>query len=401
VAFDATLGKTLVYDINGGGGVEAIDANTGRMVWSSTVPYGKVAPDQGQEDVSTMAIDGNTLYFGTTAALIAMNATTGATDCTFAMPIESPATQPGIIDSSPVVGNFDPSGPIVFFGDKGQSEAYNGGHEWAITGVGNTAGGCHQVWAFNGWQNEIPPRKLVGSWSPPALVQSASGTWLLVLGSSDPDDAVYALNASTGAVVWRFQTPPDGPDHDVGTGATISPPGADGSPDGVVYLDGKDTIEFALDLSTGSPIWSFDMGKDTGTSVDAVSGGALVGNTLYVPYYHWVYAFDATTGAVLWRTDVGSGTFYSSSSISMPGPGKPGDPVLILGSQSGTVYALDATDGHVLASVSLGSAVYSSAAFLGPKSFEADAAGKVVALSVAAPTAKMRLQVRSITGDYP
>lgn len=312
VAHDAAIGKTLVYDIDAAGSVEAMDANTGKMVWSSTVPYGKVAPDQGQEDVSTMAIEDNTLYFGTTAALIAMNATTGAIDCSFLMPVESPATQPGIIDRSPVVGDIDPSGPIVFFGDKGQSEPFNGGHEWAMTGVGNTAGGCHQVWSFDGWQNETPPRKFVGSWSSPEPVQSAIGAWLLVLGSSDLDDAVYALNAAAGAQVWRFQTPPDGPDHDVGTGPTISPPGANGFPDGVVYLDGKDMIEFALDLSTSSPIWSFDMGGDTGTRVDAVSGGALNGNTLYVPYSHWVYAFNATTGAVLWRTDVGSGTFYSS-----------------------------------------------------------------------------------------
>jgi outer membrane protein assembly factor BamB len=399
IAFNATLGEMLVYDINAVGGVGAFDADTGKMIWQTTLPYGIVGPDQAQDDVSTPAIDGNTLYVGTTGALVAMDATTGAIDCSFPTPVEPPATQPGIIDSSPVVGDFDPSGPIVFFGDKGQSEAFNGGHEWAVTGVGNTAGACQQAWVFDGWQDQAHPNKLVGSWSSPALVQDATGTWLLVFGSSDPDDAVYALDASTGALVWRFQTPPSGPDQDVGAGPTISPPGANGFPDGVVYVEGKDTVEFAIDLSTGAQLWSFDMGADTGVSVDAVSSGALDGNVLYVPYSEWVYAFDATTGAVLWRTDVGGGIFYSSSSISIPATGDPGDPVLFLGNTSGDVFAIDATSGSVLATVSLGSAIFSSASISGTEVFEADAIGKIVALTVDPVIPKVALSGSPVAGD--
>lgn len=401
VAYDATLGKTLVYEINAAGRVDAFDADSGAVVWQTTVPFGIVGPDQAQEDVSTPTIDGDTLYVGTTGALVAMDATTGAVDCTFDTPVEPPATQPGVIDSSPVVGDFDPSGPIVYFGDKGQSEAFNGGHEWAVTGVGNTAGACQQVWMYDGWQVQKPPDKLAGSWSSPALVQSANGTWLLVFGSSDPDDAVYALDASTGALVWRFQTTQYGPDEDVGAGPTISPPGANGFPDGVVYVVGKDAVEFAIDLSTGAEIWSFDMSTDTGTSlsVDAVSSGALDGNVLDVPYAQWVYAFDATTGAVLWRTDVGGGVFYASSSISVPASGASGDPVLVLGNTLGDVYALDATSGSVLSTVSLGSAIFSSAAISGSEVFEANAVGKLVALTVVPPTPKVNLSGDPVPGD--
>jgi outer membrane protein assembly factor BamB len=398
VAFNPTLGKTLVYDINAAGGVVAFDAVTGNTVWQTTVPWGIVGPDQAQQDVSTPTVDGTTLYFGTSGALVAMDATTGAIDCSFPIPVQAPATQPGVIDSSPVVGNFDPSGPLVFFGDKGQSEPYNGGHEWAITGVGNTAGACKLAWTFTGWQKQTPPTKLVGSWSSPALVQNASGRWLLVFGSSDPDDAVYALDAGTGTVVWRFQTPPLGPDHDVGAGPTISPPGANGFANGVVYVVGKDMVQFAIDLSTGTQLWSFDIGKDTGVSVDAVSSGALNGNVLAVPYAQWVYGFDATTGAVLWRTDVGGGIFYSSASVSAPAPGTAGDPVLVVGSTSKNVFAFDTVDGSLLATVPVGSAIFSAAAVFGPRVYEADAAGKVVALTVKAPVPTVGLLGSPVAG---
>jgi outer membrane protein assembly factor BamB len=95
---------------------------------------------------------------------------------------------------------------------------------------------------------------MTGSWSPPALTNDTTGRPLLVFGSSNPDESVYALDARDGSQVWRFQTIP-GRHLDVGAGPTISPPGVDGFGDGVVYIDGKDKYEFALDSLTGSQIW--------------------------------------------------------------------------------------------------------------------------------------------------
>lgn len=57
------------------------------------------------------------------------------------------------------------------------------------------------------------------------------------MGSSDPDDSVYALDARTGTVIWRFQTLVVGADIDAGAGPTISPPGTNGFAHGVVYID--------------------------------------------------------------------------------------------------------------------------------------------------------------------
>ena len=75
------------------------------------------------------------------------------------------------------------------------------GSEWAIYGPGNTHGSCTEDWAFDGWT--IFP---TGTWSPPAYGTNANGTPVVVFGSDDPDNSVYALNANTGAKLWTYRT---------------------------------------------------------------------------------------------------------------------------------------------------------------------------------------------------
>src|SRR5262249_23602936 len=150
-------------------------------------------------------VSGNTVYigtviFGATSAhggFYALDATTGDVQCTF-------APNGGVFDG-PVVETVDSTGPVVFFGDSGISVPQNAGHEWAINGVGNTAGACTQKWVFNGWNNTNGGMN-TGSWSPPAFVTDSTGRPLIVIGSSIPDDSVYALDARDGSEVWSFQT---------------------------------------------------------------------------------------------------------------------------------------------------------------------------------------------------
>ena len=73
---------------------------------------------------------------------------------------------------------------------------------------------------------------------------------------------------------------------------TISPPGGNGFADGVVYIDGKDGIEYALDLVTGKQIWSFRLGAGSANAL-AVSEAALAGNALAVGFAGSVFALNA------------------------------------------------------------------------------------------------------------
>ncbi len=191
VAYSSKLKQTLVYDVTYPGTVSAFNAATGALVWKRSV---------GAKVASTPAVYSGTLYLGTLSGeLEALDASTGAVTCTFTVPVISPASAPGRLISSPVVGKVDSTGPTVFIGDAGTKEATNGGHFWAIGGVGNSAGACRERWMYDNWANKGTGGNLTGVWGPPGLAKNSKGIWEVVFGSSNPDQSVYALNAATGS----------------------------------------------------------------------------------------------------------------------------------------------------------------------------------------------------------
>ena len=305
-----------------------------------------LAADKRPNATSSPAVYRNTVYFGDNGGtLYALNAATGAVQCTFTLPVSPPATTPGRIIGSPVVGNVDGTGPTVFFGDAGDDspgETLNGGHVWAVTGVGNTAGECKEKWVYNNWQNKGTNGSMTGVWDGAGLVKETNGTWAVVFGTSNPDNAVYALNAANGSSLWRFQTVQSGDDQDVGARPTISAPGINGFADGVVYIDGKDGVEYALDLLTGQSIWSFTLGPGSADAI-AVSTAALAGDTLVAAYSGSMFAINATTGTMIWHAAPG-GRFEASPAVS----GGAGDQALFAGNTNGHEYGLSLANGAVL-----------------------------------------------------
>ena len=225
-----------------------------------------------------------------------------------------------------------------------------------VAGVGNTAGACKEKWVYSNWQDKGTTGSMTGVWDGAGLVQQSNGTWAVVLGSSNPDNAVYALNAATGARLWRFQTVQTGDDEDVGAGPTISAPGVNGFTDGVVYIDGKDGVEYALDLVNGHKIWSFTLGPGSASAL-AVSTAALAGNTLVTAYAGTMFALNATTGALIWQATPG-GVFLASPAVS----GAAGDQALFAGNTNGHEYGLSLADGTVLFNATAASEIQGSTA---------------------------------------
>ena len=149
---------------------------------------------------------------------------------------------------------------------------------------------------------------------------------------------VYALNASTGAQLWSFET--GGP--------------VDSSPavaNGVVYIGSWDHNLYALNASTGAKLWSFTTGDALESSSPAVANGVVYVGSIDGN----VYALNATTGEKLWSYDTGSG-LVSSPAVA--------NGVVYIGStdSDGHVYALNASTGAELWSYATGSSVGSSAA---------------------------------------
>ena len=102
------------------------------------------------------------------------------------------------------------------------------------------------------------------------------------------DHNVYALNAGSGAVVWKF-----------GTGGTIrSSPTVSG---GVVYIGSDDGNVYALDANTGAARWACKTGGevDSRPLVDngTVYAGSSDGN---------LYALNAANGQTLWYYPTGN-----------------------------------------------------------------------------------------------
>ena len=342
VVYNPTLSEYLVYAATQGSGtVMAINATTGATVWSYNDRHSiKDSP----------AVSGNTLYFGDQAHVLhALNATTGVPICTY--------TTTGELEASPVVGNVDGTGDVVFIGDRGFAEKRNAGHEWAINGVGNTNGQCTLKWSFNNFGITDGGTR-TGTWSSPALGQDKNGRWLVVFGTTNPDDSVYALDAAAGTEVWDFVTATGG-DADVGAGATISPPGVNGFADGEVYIDGKDQVMYSIDLTTGVGGWTFNLKANAGSGAKAICTPTLTGTDLLCPYNQYVYDLDAVTGALSWRSSAtGTASFVASAAVS----GAAGDQVVFAGDEAGMEHGYSLATGASVFSYQAGGTIISSTA---------------------------------------
>jgi outer membrane protein assembly factor BamB len=302
----------------GSSSVNAYLASDGTPLWS--FPVAKMVN-------SSPAVLNGVVYFASTDGTVyALNAKNGALRCSFATG--------QFTETSPVVTEDpDGSGPVVYFGTSPSLPQQ--GSEYAIYGPGNTHGSCTQDWTFHGWT--IQPG---GSWSPPAYGTNANGTPVVVFGSENTDNSVYALNANTGAKIWTYRTSKTTEDNDVGASPTISAPGVNGFADGVVYVLGKDKVTYAFDLTTGALIWQHAL--VAGTAGD-VCGIALVGDDIYLCSDTGVYALNATTGAQVWHV-IPNRAFYASPAV----VGVPGQQVLITANITGSVYALNLANGNTV-----------------------------------------------------
>jgi outer membrane protein assembly factor BamB len=144
------------------------------------------------------------------------------------------------------------------------------------------------------------------------------------------DEFVYALNAFTGSLEWSYNT--NGP---VEEAATVL--------EGVVYVGGFHShAVFALNASTGDLIWKqpVDSAGPNSNSATAVAKG-LVFITVYIraPYEGGaLYALNAQTGAQAWN--------YTKPAWFSAPPAVSGDTVYVT-TEQGDIIALDVASGSV------------------------------------------------------
>lgn len=332
--YSATLNETLAYVANEAGDLEAIDTATGAIVWSDSF---------GLPIHATPSVFGGDIWFGTgvSGTMIKANADTGAVECRVSLGT-------GVDYASPVIGTPPNGVPTVYAGVQD-----NGVLPGPLMAINEAT--CAIEW------QKVPYPVFGGTWSPDSFGVNANGVPLVILGSTDPDCAIYALNASTGATLWRV-TSLTGGLSDFGAGTVISPPGVNGIADGMAYVPGKDRILYAIDLTTGQLVWTFDYGAATGSQYNGGrSTAALVGTTLVFGTPVGIAAVNAVTGAQIWLSEnAGPPDSEILSSPLVTGP--PGEQVVVYGDLYGYIRVIRLSNGVPLYSFKTSGYVISSAA---------------------------------------
>jgi outer membrane protein assembly factor BamB len=336
-AFNKVLNKTVVYVGDERGDVIAYDEATGLNVWSTSVGYGDserstplVAPD-GTVWVATAY--GSTVY--------KLNGATGAIECSVVEPVNMDAS----INYAVPPGGV----PSIFL-------ATNDGTAISGPTVAIAEANCKTIWSFIGYL------QIAGAWVEPAYGVNAAGRGMIFEGTADPDSTLYALDANTGALIWHFSVynPPPG-NYDIGSAATVSPPGNNGFADGVVYQESKYGIIYALDMATGAEIWETNFGKLSRGDLAGRSSPALDGNTLVFGMGDGAIALNATTGAVLWHfRDPATAEVLSSPAVIGP----TGNQIVTFGDASGLFHVLALSTGQELYSYQTGGYITSSPAVI-------------------------------------
>jgi outer membrane protein assembly factor BamB len=142
------------------------------------------------------------------------------------------------------------------------------------------------------------------------------------------DGSVYALDAASGGLKWKFQT---------GDVVHASPAFADG----VLYFGSWDSYFYAVDAATGAEKWRFHGGEDPliHNQVGFQSSPAVVRGTVYTGCRDSnLYALDATTGREKWR-------FNNAGSWVVGSPAVSGGKVIFGTSDSSLYHVLDADTG--------------------------------------------------------
>jgi eukaryotic-like serine/threonine-protein kinase len=142
------------------------------------------------------------------------------------------------------------------------------------------------------------------------------------------DSYMYAIDAATGSLKWRFAQQTTDTLHGNSSSPTVV--------NGVVYFGSRDQYVYALDALTGNLKWKTFNSYGAGGGLFQ-SSPAVVNGVLYIgDAYRNLLALDASTGTIKWVFTAG-GLFYSSPTVI--------NGVVYIGSSDGNLYAINASDG--------------------------------------------------------
>jgi len=301
--------------------------------------------------ISSPAVADGVIYVGSTDHnLYAVDAESGAMKWKFKT--ESRVT------SSPAV-----SAGVVYFG------SYDGNF-YAVDAASGTV-----KWKFQtGGEHRFTAKHLHGSLpaaeampDPFDSYLSSPAVWNGAVYFGSGDGNVYALDAASGKLRWKFQT---------GDVVHASP----AMDDGKLYIGSWDSYFYALDAEKGKEKWRFKTGEDPDThnQVGIQSSAAIADGTVYFGCRDSnFYAVDARSGEKKWA-------FNNKGSWVVGSPAVENGKVYFATSDSGMFYELDGKSGEKVFGLNFKKwPMFSSPAIAGRIAYVGSDNGRLIAIDLA------------------
>ena len=299
---------------------------------------------------SSPAVAGGAVYVGSTDGdLYALDAETGALRWKFptgSRVVSSPAVDSGRVYFGSYDGNFyaldAASGKVRWKFKTGGEHRFEATHLHGTLPVDETMPDPFDVYL-----------------SSPVVTGGA-----VYFGSGD--DHVYALDAATGALDWKFKT---------GDVVHASPAVVAG----VLYVGSWDSYFYALDAKSGALKWTFKTGEDPDihNQVGIQSSAAVGGGMVYFGCRDsHLYALDAASGSLAWSIPT-QGSWVISS------PALDDGRVIFATSDTGLFFDVDAKTGKPAFSLDFKHwPMFSSPAIAGRMAYIGSHDGKLIAIDI-------------------
>jgi outer membrane protein assembly factor BamB len=304
----------------------------------------------GGQILSSPAVAGGTLFLGSSDHfLYALDLASGTQKWKF--------QTDGRITSSPAV-----SAGIVYFGSYDSYfyavDAATGQLKWKF----HTAG--ERRFSANHLHGAEPAAEIMPD--PFDFYLSSPVVWNGAVYFGSGDSNIYALDALSGTLKWKFKT---------GNVVHASPAIADGT----LYVGSWDSYFYALDAATGAEKWHFKTGEDPDihNQVGIQSSAAVAGGVVYFGCRDSkFYAVDAATGKERW-------SFSNKGSWVIASPAVLDGKVYFATSDTGLFHALDAKSGAPIFSLDFKHwPMFSSPAIAGDTAYIGPHQGKLYAINL-------------------
>ena len=266
----------------------------------------------------------------------------------------------GRIPSSPAVVG----GTVYFESYDGDGNLYaldvSGGQlKWKFSTAGERRFAAKRIHGMQPEQEVMP--------DPFDFYLSSPAVWNGTVYFGSGDGNVYAIDAATGGLKWKFHT---------GDVVHASPAIADGT----LFVGSWDTYFYALDAASGAQKWKFKTGEDPAihNQIGIQSSAAVADGMVYFGCRDSnLYALDAVTGQKKWA-------YNNKGSWVIGSPAAKDGRLYFATSDSGLFHALDAKTGAEIYSLSFVWPMFSSPAIAGNFLYIGSHEGKLFAIDLKA-----------------